>query len=469
MITTLVSCLYYTATVKYTAYGVVKLSEVLSPHQSRQSYPCVQAKESPLWLKAGLTCVTKYALEILKKYGMDSCEPVGTPMVDQTKVDEDVHGTPVDATCYRGMIGPLYYGFEFNKIPLYCDNNSAIAFCCNNVQHSRSKHIDVRYHFIKEQVKNGVVELYFVQTEYQLAGIFTIALPKERFKFLINKLWMKSMSPETLKSLSEEIQSDGGTSSYDDAPSKENFTWFKQPLRPPTLNPEWNTYKVADDGPEQPWLQDLVNAKKPPLTFDDLMSTPIDFSAFDLNHLKLDKLIKADLVRPVYKLLKGTCKTSIELEYNMDQCYNALTDKLDWINLEGDKPPYNLSKPLPLQGSLGHLTIPVDFFFCNDLKYLKTRNSERKYTMSITKMKASSLVIKKRVEDVHLGVESYQKKLNITKPQKDFPGISAKEPYTTSYDSKEAAKLQVGIQHKYAKEEMDRQGSESDINYGESD
>ncbi|GJT57427.1 hypothetical protein Tco_0992481 [Tanacetum coccineum] len=54
------------------------------------------------------------------------------------------------------------YGFEFNKIPLYCDNKSAIALCCNNVQHSRSKHIDIRYHFIREQVENRVVELYFV-------------------------------------------------------------------------------------------------------------------------------------------------------------------------------------------------------------------------------------------------------------------------------------------------------------------
>ncbi|GKA49863.1 retrovirus-related pol polyprotein from transposon TNT 1-94, partial [Tanacetum coccineum] len=67
------------------------------------------------------------------------------------------------------------YGLGFNKIPIYCDNKSAIALCCNNVQHSRSKHIDIRFHFIKEQVENGVVELYFVNTEYQLADIFTKA------------------------------------------------------------------------------------------------------------------------------------------------------------------------------------------------------------------------------------------------------------------------------------------------------
>ncbi|GJR82469.1 hypothetical protein Tco_0153254 [Tanacetum coccineum] len=71
---------------------------------------------------------------------------------------------------------------------MYCDNKSAIALCCNNVQHSRSKHIDIRFHFIKEHVENGVIELYFVNTEYQLADIFTKALGRERIEFLSNKL-----------------------------------------------------------------------------------------------------------------------------------------------------------------------------------------------------------------------------------------------------------------------------------------
>ncbi|GKD76137.1 retrovirus-related pol polyprotein from transposon TNT 1-94 [Tanacetum coccineum] len=95
------------------------------------------------------------------------------------------------------------YGFAFHKIPLYCDNRSAIALCCNNVQHSRSKHIDIRHHFIREQVEKGVVELYFVTTDYQLADIFTKALPRERFEFLLPRLGMKSMSPKTLKRLQE--------------------------------------------------------------------------------------------------------------------------------------------------------------------------------------------------------------------------------------------------------------------------
>ncbi|GJY12804.1 hypothetical protein Tco_0382113 [Tanacetum coccineum] len=95
------------------------------------------------------------------------------------------------------------HGFDFNKIPLYCDNKSAIALCCNNVQHSRSKHIDIRHHFIREQVENRVVELYFVEMNYQLADILTKALTRERFEFLLPRLGMKSLTPESLRRLQE--------------------------------------------------------------------------------------------------------------------------------------------------------------------------------------------------------------------------------------------------------------------------
>ncbi|GJY68571.1 retrovirus-related pol polyprotein from transposon TNT 1-94 [Tanacetum coccineum] len=237
---------------------------------------------------------SKYALKSLKKYGFDSCDPVDTPMVEKSKLDEDKEGKAVDPSHYRGMIGTLLYltartvhrglwypkdslialtafadadhagcqdtrrstsgsmqllgdrlvswsskrqksaaissteaeyialsgccaqilwmrsqltdyGFGFNKIPMYYDNKSVIALCCNNVQHSRSKHIDIRFHFIKEHVENGVIELYFVNTEYQLADIFTKALGRKRIEFLINKLGMRSFTPETLKQLADEV------------------------------------------------------------------------------------------------------------------------------------------------------------------------------------------------------------------------------------------------------------------------
>ncbi|GJR38514.1 hypothetical protein Tco_1214198 [Tanacetum coccineum] len=281
-------------------------------------------------------------------------------------------------------------------------------------------------------------------------------------------------------------------------------------------DPEWNTCQVVDDQPEQPWFNDLVSAQKDPLTFDELMATLIDFSKFAKNRLKLENITKADLVGPVYTLLKCTYQSNIELEYNMEECNKVV-----------------------------YVILALEYFFNNDLEYLKSIDSERKYTTLITNTKAAryelvgiedmiskqwsvtkasydkdaelrikhwgpilsvvsvmvnklhgyleeimvrradrqlykfkegdfvnlhlndiedmlllvvqhkifhlngevivdlaialrmltgSLIIKKRVEDVQLGVESYQKKLNITKPQKDVPRIFAKELYTPSFD-----------------------------------
>ncbi|GJW39950.1 hypothetical protein Tco_0065795 [Tanacetum coccineum] len=99
------------------------------------------------------------------------------------------------------------WGSIVSDVPSYSlDECSPIALCCNNVQHSRSKHIDIRFHFIKEQLENGVVELYFVNTKYQLVDIFTKALGRERIEFLINKLGMRSFTPEILKQLADEAE-----------------------------------------------------------------------------------------------------------------------------------------------------------------------------------------------------------------------------------------------------------------------
>ncbi|GKC81327.1 retrovirus-related pol polyprotein from transposon TNT 1-94 [Tanacetum coccineum] len=208
----------------------------------------------------------KYALESLKKYGFNSCDLVDTPMVEKSKLYEDKEGKAIDPSHYRGMIGNLLYltasrpdlqfaicmcalyqdrptekhlhavkrifwylrgtvnrglwypkdclisltaftdsdhvgrrdtsqaeyiamsgccaqilwmrsqltdyGLGFSKIPMYCNNKSAIALCCNN---------------------------------YQLEDIFTKALARERIEYLINKLGMRSFTPETLKQLADEV------------------------------------------------------------------------------------------------------------------------------------------------------------------------------------------------------------------------------------------------------------------------
>nr|GFA01902.1 Gag-Pol polyprotein [Tanacetum cinerariifolium] len=96
------------------------------------------------------------------------------------------------------------YGFHFNKIPMYCDSKAAITISCNPVQHSRTKHINVRCHFIKEKVEKGIIELFFVGTEYQLADLFTKALSEDRFKYLVRRLGMRCLTPEELEVLANE-------------------------------------------------------------------------------------------------------------------------------------------------------------------------------------------------------------------------------------------------------------------------
>ncbi|GJU14241.1 retrovirus-related pol polyprotein from transposon TNT 1-94 [Tanacetum coccineum] len=91
---------------------------------------------------------------IFEKIWYESNDPVDTPMVEKSKLNEDTQGKAVDLTHYRGMVGTLMY-------------------------------------LTANQVENGVVELYFVNTEYQLADIFTKALGRERIEFLINKLGMR--------------------------------------------------------------------------------------------------------------------------------------------------------------------------------------------------------------------------------------------------------------------------------------
>ncbi|GJZ98923.1 retrovirus-related pol polyprotein from transposon TNT 1-94 [Tanacetum coccineum] len=213
---------------------------------------------------------SQYAIELLKKHGLDDCISTSTPMVTK-RLDDNLQGTPTNQMTYCHMIGGLMYltasrpdiafatfvcaryqarpmvkqlkevkrifqylrqsynmglwypkdsGFELiaysdvdhagckddrkstlgglqflggKLIPMYCDSKSAIAISCNPVHHSKTKHIDIRYHFIKEHVEKGTVEIYFVGIEYQLEDLFIKALPKECFQYLVHRIASSSV------------------------------------------------------------------------------------------------------------------------------------------------------------------------------------------------------------------------------------------------------------------------------------
>ncbi|GKA89050.1 hypothetical protein Tco_0810862 [Tanacetum coccineum] len=266
--------------------------------------------------------------------------------------------------------------------------------------------------------------------------------------------------------------------------------------------------------------------------FDELMRTPIDFSSYVLNGLKIKNLTQEVLLGPAFRLLKGTRSNYAELEYDFEECYKALSETIDWENLEGGDYLFYLSKPLPLITRGKRQRLPFEFFINNDLKYLQGGISTMTYMTSTTKIKAAkydlpgiedmvpniwslvkvaydtyahscqgyeetwirvlgrdcssetalyriqrkvpfhdleilllrlcyscclvwlinlsgddvddfaialrmftrSLVIQKRVEDLQLGAESYQKKINITKPDTTRPDLRKRHPYTPYKD-----------------------------------
>ncbi|GJR55820.1 hypothetical protein Tco_1406341 [Tanacetum coccineum] len=191
---------------------------------------------------------------------------------------------------------------------------------------------------------------------------------------------------------------------------------FKQPPRPPTPDPEWNKVKAVDDTQEQTWFNDLLSAKKDPLTFDKLMATLIDFSKFAMNHLKIDKLTKAELVGPVSELLKGICQSSIDLEYNMEECYKALTDQLDLKIMKLNRfSKHDVYSPLKIMSVLsvkvnklhgyGYLEEIMDMLLLIVHHKLFHLNGDVIIDLAVVlRMFTRSLIIKKRVKDVQLGV-----------------------------------------------------------------
>ena len=84
------------------------------------------------------------------------------------------------------------FNLHYDHIPIKCDNTSAISLTKNLIQHSRTKHIEIRHHFIRDHVQKGDIELHFVSTDKQLAVIFTKPLGEEQFCFIRRELGMSN-------------------------------------------------------------------------------------------------------------------------------------------------------------------------------------------------------------------------------------------------------------------------------------
>nr|GEW31421.1 hypothetical protein [Tanacetum cinerariifolium] len=160
----------------------------------------------------------------------------------------------------------------------------------------------------------------------------------------------------------------------------------------------------AVQGSTQTWISELAKQADSRSFFNELLDTPLDFSNFIMNRLRVDTLTPGLLAGPTYELMKGSCTSLIELEYHLEEVYKATTDQLYWVNPKGQQYPHNLLQPLPLiPDNRGHRVIPFAHFINNDLEYLRGGAFSRKYTTSVTKTKATDYGNIKWIEDLFYG------------------------------------------------------------------
>nr|GEW20552.1 hypothetical protein [Tanacetum cinerariifolium] len=343
------------------------------------------------------------------------------------------------------------------------------------------------------------------------------------------------------------LEFDTGAEDQPIVQSSQHPEWFSQQQKPPSSDRDWNKTVLAIYGSIQSWIIELAKQTDSCSSFNELMDTPLDFSNFLINRLKVDTLPPELLPGPTYKLMKGSCKSLVELEYQLEEVFKATTDQLDWVNPEGQQYPHNLLKPLPLvPNNRGRRVISFEHFLSTQPRvsswrtiwieepigydkhalwgvshwgckrqqfygFAVNRESARdvyskKRIIAVTELKivewhnykhldwitvrrdddklykfregdfkrlfeerfafnvslqmfTRSIVIQRRVEDLQLGVESYQKKLNLTKPDSYRSDLKRKEAYTAYsnllgfiYQNKDKKKrlLRIDELHKFS-------------------
>nr|GEX12085.1 hypothetical protein [Tanacetum cinerariifolium] len=200
----------------------------------------------------------------------------------------------------------------------------------------------------------------------------------------------------------------------DDQPIVQSFQhpkWFSQPQKPPSLDRDWNKTLPAVHKSIQPWISELAKQADTRSSFNELIDAPLDFSNFIMNRLRVYTLTLELLAGPTYDLMKGSCKSLIEVEYHLEEVYKATTDQLDRVNPEGQQYPHNLLQPLPLiPDNRGRHVIPFAHFINNDFEYLRGGASSWKYTTSVTKTKVADYGHIKWIEDLESAHDVYSKR-----------------------------------------------------------
>ncbi|GJV54465.1 hypothetical protein Tco_1450206 [Tanacetum coccineum] len=201
--------------------------------------------------------------------------------------------------------------------------------------------------------------------------------------------------------------------------------WFKKSPKPETLDPNWNTVKTIDDAPEQSWFNEMIQAKKPPLTYKDVAlgishwgSRRQQFYRAMINKVSKHKVFSTMRILSVVSVL---VEKRLGYEYLKEIIVRRANQKL-----------YKFKKGDLLDLHLNDIEDML--FLIAQNKIFNLEGGVIVDFVTALKMFTRGIIVKNRVKDVQLGVESYQRNLNLTKPQRTCPHISVKEPYTPKYD-----------------------------------
>nr|GEV50535.1 hypothetical protein [Tanacetum cinerariifolium] len=247
---------------------------------------------------------------------------------------------------------------------------------------------------------------------------------------------------QTTQDLEESSHQEFVTGATDDQPLEEasqHPEWFQQQKKPPTPDRDWNKTLPATHGSIHPWISKLLKQADFRSSFNELMDTPVDFSTFLMNRHKVDTLTLELLVGPTYELMNGSCKSRNVISFD-----HFINNDLECLRGGASSHKYTTSVTKTKEADYGH----IKKFKESDFKRLRIQDIEdmllllvqgkltnlmfeERFAFNVSlRMFTKSIIIQRRVEDLQLGVESYQKKLNLTRPDTYRSDLNRKEAYT---------------------------------------